>query len=120
MGTPVYYDYGSNLYYQDGNVIYDGTVVATEDEYVQQAQAIVSSIPDVDAEKIELLPLGVFALTDGYGDVEDSTLFLQLAISKERIFNLTENEAGALLHFADGQTQQWTMVRLDEPQQRNP
>ena len=31
------------------------------------------------------------------------------------IGDLTENEAGALLHFEDGQTQQWTMIRLDEP-----
>ena len=163
MGTPIYYDYGTNLYYEGGNVVYNGQVVATADQYAQQAQAIVSSIPEVDAKKVEWLPLGVFALTDGYGDAEDSTLFLQLAISKERIiagtfrntatdsvfevegtideksqraawgpvgeewpimetgiFNLTENEAGALLHFADGQTQQWTMVRLDDPQERKP
>ena len=161
--TPIYYDYGTNLYYDGGNVVYNGQVVATADQYAQQAQAIVSNIPDVDVKKVEWLPLGVFALTDTYGDVEDSTLFLQLAISKERIiagtfrntatdsvfevegtideksqraawgpigeewpimetgiFNLTENEAGALLHFADGQTQQWTMVRLDDPQEQKP
>ncbi|TWT88250.1 hypothetical protein Mal64_17290 [Pseudobythopirellula maris] len=32
------------------------------------------------------------------------------------LYNLTENEAGALLHFEDGQTQQWTLVRLDDPE----
>ncbi len=32
------------------------------------------------------------------------------------IHNLTEDEAPALLHFADGQTQQWPMVRLEEPE----
>ena len=163
MGTPVYYDYGTNLYYENGNVISDGKIVATEDEYAQQAKSIASNIPEVDEKKVEWLPLGVFALTDGYGDVEDSTLFLQLAISKERIiagtfrntatdsvfevegtvdeksqraawgpvgeewpimetgiFNLTENEADALVHFADDLTQQWTMVRLDEPQEQKP
>lgn len=105
------------------------------------------------------MPLGVFALTNKDGDVEDSTLFLQLAISKEGIiagtfqntatdksfevegtidadsqraawgpvdqdwpimetgiYNLTENECDALIHFANGQTQQWTMSRLDEPE----
>lgn len=31
------------------------------------------------------------------------------------LYNLTENEASALLHFEDGTTQQWTMARLDEP-----
>ena len=35
------------------------------------------------------------------------------------IYNLTENEAGALLHFEDGQTQEWTMIRLDEPDKNN-
>ena len=32
------------------------------------------------------------------------------------IYNLSESEAGALLHFEDGQTQEWTMVRLDDPE----
>jgi hypothetical protein len=31
------------------------------------------------------------------------------------IAGLTENSAAALVHFADGQTQQWLMVRLEEP-----
>ena len=96
-------------------------------------------------------------MTQKDGSVEDSTLFMQLAVSKEGIiagtfqntatdksvevegtidresqraawgpvgeswpimetgiYNLTENESGALLHFAGGESQQWTMVRLDE------
>ena len=102
----------------------------------------------------------MFAVVQKDGDVEDATLFMQLAISKEGIiagtfqntatektvemegtidsesqraawgpvdeqwpimetgiYNLTENECGALLHFADGQTQQWQMVRLDESEE---
>ena len=106
--------------------------------------------------------MGIFALTQKDEEsAEDSTLFLQLAISKEGIiagtfqntstdesfevegtvdaksqraawgpvgedwpimetgvYNLTENESGALLHFEDGQTQQWTMFRLDEPKEQ--
>jgi len=31
------------------------------------------------------------------------------------ISNLTEDESPVLVHFADGQTQQWLMVRLEEP-----
>lgn len=31
------------------------------------------------------------------------------------ISNLTEDEAPALIHFADGQTQQWLLVRLEDP-----
>jgi DNA-binding CsgD family transcriptional regulator len=30
--------------------------------------------------------------------------------------NLTKNETRVLVHFADGQTQQWLMVRLENPQ----
>jgi hypothetical protein len=36
-------------------------------------------------------------------------------IMETGIANLTENTAPALVHFADGQTQQWLMVRLEEP-----
>ena len=122
-----------------------------------QAYAIANDLPEVDPEAIDWLPLGVFALTQKDGSVEDATLYLQLAISKEGIiagtfqntatgktfevegtideksqraawgpvgeswpimetgiYNLTENEAGALLHFESGETQQWTLVRLDE------
>ena len=158
-GEPVYYDYGTDIYYEGDNVYYDGEVVATSDEYAEQAQALAEDVPDVDPDKVDWLPLGVFALAEKESeDVEDATLFLQLAISKEGIiagsfqntatdktvevegtidrdsqraawgpvdeswpimetglYNLTENQAGALVHFADGQTQQWTMVRLDDP-----
>ena len=31
------------------------------------------------------------------------------------IVNLTKDDAPALPHFSDGQTQQWLMVRLEEP-----
>lgn len=155
----MYYDYGTNIYYEGDNVYYDGEVVATADEYAEQAQALAEDIPEVDPDKVDWLPLGVFALTEKESeDVEDATLFLQLAISKEGIiagsfqntatektvevegtidresqraawgpvdeswpimetgiYNLTENQAGALVHFGDGKTQQWTMVRLDDP-----
>lgn len=156
---PVYYDYGTNLYYEGDNVYYEGDVVATSEEYAAQAQTIASSVPEVEPTDVEWMPLGVFALTENGGSVEDATLFMQLAISKEGIiagtfqntateksvevegmidqesqraawgpvgeswpimetgiYNLTENEAGALLHFADGQSQEWQMSRLDEPE----
>jgi hypothetical protein len=35
------------------------------------------------------------------------------------ISNLTQDSAPALIHFADGQTQQWLLVRLDEPNAPN-
>ena len=37
-------------------------------------------------------------------------------IMETGIVNLTNDTAPALVHFADGQTQQWLMVRLNEPE----
>ena len=36
-------------------------------------------------------------------------------IMEAGISNLTEDTVPALVHLADGQTQQWLMVRLEEP-----
>ena len=37
-------------------------------------------------------------------------------IMESGIVNLTEDNAAALLHFDDGQSQQWLLVRLEEPE----
>ncbi len=160
---PIYYDYGTTVYYEGDNVYSDGEVVATADEYAEQAQTIANSVPDVEPDAVEWMPLGVFALAEKDAtSAADSTMFLQLAISKEGIiagtfqnkatdasfevegtiddksqraawgpvgkdwpimetgiYNLTENESNSLLHFDDGQTQEWTMFRLDEPEDVN-
>jgi hypothetical protein len=157
---PVYYDYGSNVYYENNVVYYEGEPVGSSEEYAQQAQQIAAAVPEVVPEQAEWLPLGVFALTADDPSAEDATIFLQLAVSKEGIiagtlrntatdaavevegtvdsesqraawgivgeqwpimetgvYNLTENDAGALLHFEDGQTQEWRLVRMDEPEE---
>ncbi len=36
-------------------------------------------------------------------------------IMETGIANLTQDSSPALVHFADGSTQQWLMVRLEEP-----
>lgn len=36
-------------------------------------------------------------------------------IAETGIYNLTQDSAPLLLHFADGQTQQWLLVRLADP-----
>ena len=162
FSEPVYFDYGTNIYYEGDNVYYEGEVLCSSEEYAQQAQEIAAAVPeDVDPDKVEWMPLGVFALVQKDGSAEDATLFLQLAISKEGIiagtfqntstnesfevegmidqksqraawgpvgekwpimetglYNLTENEADALLHFESEETQQWTMVRLDDPEKK--
>ncbi|MCC9641870.1 hypothetical protein LOC71_06250 [Rhodopirellula sp. JC740] len=164
---PIYYNYGENIYYQDGMVYSDGEVIATEEQYAQQAEAIIASAPEVDAaatedaaEESDWMPLGVFAVTpDGQESGPEPTLFLQLVLSKQGILsgtlndettdttqaiegmvdkesqrsawnvvgktrpimetgivNLTKDTAPVLVHFADGTTQQWLLVRLDDPQ----
>jgi len=156
-GGESYYDYGENIYYQDGAVYSEGEQVATAEKYVQVAEQIATSIPEV--KNPDWMPLGVFAITqDGQADGPPPTMFVQLTVSKEGIiagtfqntasstaqpiegmvdkrtqraawlisgktrpimetgvFNLTKDTAPALLHFADGQTQQWLLVRMDEP-----
>jgi hypothetical protein len=156
---PVYYNYGSNVYYDDGSVYYGDEVVATEEEYAAQAEAIATNVPDVRPAVEDWMPLGVFALTtDGEPTGADPTMYLQLAVSKQGVIsgtfqntttntvqqiegmvdkqtqraawtavgkarplmetgivNLTQDATPALVHFADGTTQQWLMVRMEEP-----
>jgi hypothetical protein len=157
---PVYYSYGDNVYYDDGQVYYGTQPVATADEYAQQAETIATSIPDVTPAESDWMPLGVFAVTpDGEPNGADPTFYLQLAVSKQGIIsgsiqntandkvqpiegmvdkqtqraawtvkdqtrplmetgivNLTEDSAPALLHYADGTTQQVLLTRLDKPE----
>jgi hypothetical protein len=160
---PVYYNYGENVYYDDGAVYYGDQQVATADEYADQAEAIATSIPtDVQPKAEDWMPLGVFAVTqDGDSGDDDPTMFLQLAVSKQGIIagqfqntatnvvksvegmvdketqraawtavgetrplmetglgNLTQDTAGVLVHFADGETQRWLLARLNQPQQQ--
>lgn len=81
---PYYYDYGTTVYYEDNYVYYGDKQVASADTYYQQAEKIAESVPeDADPENVEWLPLGVFAI--GEGDVADTNMVLQLAVSKEGI-----------------------------------
>ena len=158
---PTYYNYGDNVYYDDGSVYYGDQPVATADEYAEQAEAIATNIPtDVKPAAEDWLPLGVFALTqDGESASAEPTMFLQLAVSKQGIVtgmfqntasgtiktvvgmvdkqtqrvawtaegedrplmetglgNLTQDTAGALVHFANGDTQRWLLARLNKPE----
>lgn len=158
---PIYYNYGDNVYYDDGSVYYGDQPVATAADYAQQAAAIVASVPEAKPAAEDWMPLGVFAITtDGKPNDADPTMYLQLAVSKQGVLsgtlqntatdavqtiegmvdketqraawtvtgkttpimetgisNLTQDTAPALVHFADGSTQQWLLVRLDKPKE---
>lgn len=161
--SPVYYNYGENVYYEQGMVYSGDEQIATAEEYAAQAQEIATSNTEV-GESTEWMTLGVFALTqDGPSESSsEPTIFLQLVVSKEGvingtvhdsasnktqniegavdaksqraawvvsgksspimetgIYNLTTDDAPALLRFSDGQTQQWLMVRMDEPSRKS-
>lgn len=80
----IYYNYGDNVTYQDGNVCYDGKVDATQAQYAQQA----TQIAEVGAkakppEDEKWQPLGVFAMT--MGNETTSNDIFQLAINKDGI-----------------------------------
>ncbi|MDG2223981.1 MAG: hypothetical protein P8L85_21555 [Rubripirellula sp.] len=84
------YDYGDNIYYQGGDVYYGDSIVASEQEYAEQAQAIVETAPEPTAaaaaqvSQDDWMPLGVFAITaDGEASGPPPSMFLQLAVSKD-------------------------------------
>ncbi len=156
---PIYYNYGQNVYYDDGSVYYGDQVVCSEEEYADQAEAIATNTPQEKPADDEWMSLGVFALTsDGQPTEVEPTMFLQLAVSKQGVIsgtfqntatdsvqevegmvdkqtqraawtakgktrplmetgigNLTKDTTPALIHFADGTTQQWLLVRLNKP-----
>lgn len=157
-GEPIPYNYGDNVYYDGGTVYDDGEAVASSEEYAQQAENIATNIPQADADQVEWMPLGVFALSMDEAQGPEPTIFIQLAVSREGIvagtyintakdgkqslegsvdlksqraawtvvdqkwpvfetgiYNLTQDTAPILVHFADGQTQQRLLVRVNMP-----
>ncbi len=81
---PVYYDYGSNIVYNAGNVYVDAAPVATAAEYAQQAiQLADAGRTAKPPEKEDWQPLGVFALVRGEEQTSDK--IFQLALSRDGV-----------------------------------
>jgi hypothetical protein len=158
---PLYYNYGSNVYYQDNTVYYGSTPVASAADYAYQAEQIATNVPETPPSVDSWMSLGVFAIMpDCSAEGADPTMFLQLAVSKEGVVagtwqntvsgttksvegmidsetqraawtevgktrpimecgigNLTQDTAPVLVHYADDTTQQWLLVRMEEPPQ---
>ena len=160
-GAPLYYDYGSNFYYDNGFVYLNDRRLCSAPEYYDQAVQIIDKAPKVEDNKDQWLPLGVFAVTQDASKPSD--MVLQLAVNKEGvirgtyfnskdnkakpikgmvdkeseravwtfadknknavimetgIYNLTKDETGVLVHFGKEQTQEWLMIRLNEPPEK--
>jgi hypothetical protein len=109
--TPYYY--GDNVYYSEEQVYYGDTVVATAEEYANQAAAIIDSAPEnVNPATSEWLPLGVFAVTqDKQASGPVPTLFMQLTVNKEGVL------AGTFKNETTGETQQLEGM-IDKKSQR--
>lgn len=103
---PVYYSYGTggNVVYQNNVVYVDGQQVGSAEQYYQDSMQLAESVPELSeeqAESIEWLPLGVFALTDE--GVNTSSMYLQLAVSKEGLISGTYyNESTGAVHPVEG------------------
>lgn len=103
---PVYYSYGEggNVYYEDNSVYLDGEEYCTATEYYDQATTIAEATPEwteEEAVEVEWMPLGVFALTSE--GVNASSMYLQLAISKEAVISGTfYNETTGVTHPVEG------------------
>jgi hypothetical protein len=109
--------------HQGDSIYYGDQVMASTDEYAQQAEQIAASAPEVAPDAAEWMPLGVFALTpDGQASGPDPTLFLQLAISKEGVLtgtfhNSATGSTETIEGMADKQSQRvaWNVVGKTRP-----
>jgi len=160
--SPIYYDYGNNVRYQDDNVYVNGQSSGTAPQYYDQAAALAATGTAANAPSDgNWLPLGVFAFCKP--DETKSDIAVQLAVNREGIirgnytdavanqtqqvhgsvdkktqrvaftagdnttnvvetglYNLTKKEAPALIHFGKDRTEQWLLVRLNQPQTGDP
>jgi hypothetical protein len=154
--TPMYYDFGTNVTFQDGTVYVNGKSAGSGEEYYKQATTLATQGAEAKAPADgDWLPLGVFALsknpaatsdvviqlavnkagvirgnyTDtvtnktqliaGSVDKETQRVALQVgdnqtAIIETGLYNLTKDEAPALVHASKDRTEQWLLVRMNK------
>ncbi len=114
---PYYYDYGSNVYYDNGYVYADGEEVASADAYTDEAIALADQGADTLAtapDDTEWMSLGVFALANE--EQGDPVMFMQLQVARDGTLagtyhNTTSNNTLPVQGAVDKQTQRavWTI-----------
>lgn len=93
-GAPIYYDYGSNVYY-DNNVVYvNDQPVGTAQQYAESAIQLADVTPPAESADVEWLPLGMFAVTTDEKTTE-AVMYFQLAVSKEGIIGGTYHNSSS-------------------------
>lgn len=85
--SPQYYDYSSGIYYEGDSVYNNEAPIASASEYYSQASEIANAPATATDQQEELMPLGVFAITE-VGATNSNTL-LQLAVDKQGIIKGT-------------------------------
>ena len=113
--APLSYNYGSNVMYQDGNVLVAGSSVGTAAAFSQQAADLAALGSQADVSPTEKwLPLGVFAMVRN--EQQHPQLIVQLAVNEQGILrgNYTDEvtDHTAPIHGAvDKETQRaaWTV-----------
>ena len=78
--NPIYYDYGSNVVYNDDEVYYGDQPFASADDFYQQAADIAGAAGPTDSNQGEWTPLGVFGLVQG--EQASASALFQLATNK--------------------------------------
>jgi hypothetical protein len=112
-----YYDCGINVVYRDNNVYVNGVLVASAPEYAYQAFQLAKVVPPPPEQKLEWMPVGVYALASSRGDL-DPNLVLQLAVTKEglisgTLYNRSTDVTVAVSGRVDSQTQR-VAIQLSE------
>jgi hypothetical protein len=106
---PIYYDYGTNVTYQDNSVYMNGQDLGSSEDYYNQATELAQQGTEADAPADgDWLPLGVFALSKDAKATSD--VVIQLAVNKEGIIrgNYTDtvtNKTQTIAGSVDKQTQ---------------
>src|SRR5262249_44717525 len=144
----------------DDGVYVEGQKTASAEEYAQQATTLADTGREAKVTKEEeWLPLGVFAMAQGYE--KTSNHIFQLAVNKQCVIrgnyydadnystaevygsvdkktqraawtvgdrktpvyeagiaNLTKNETTMVVHYGKDRSQQYTLIRIEEPEKK--
>ncbi len=119
--SPIPYDYGTNIYYQDDGVYFNGKRQYSADQYYQYVRTLALNEPPGVSEKSEWMPLGVFALQRPNADSPHA--ILQLAISKEgaiagTFYNVVTKNTRPVHGSVDRQTQRAAWMVGSGPEEK--
>lgn len=112
--TPIYYDYGNNITFDNNNVYMNGQQVATANVYYNLAKELaMSGVNAQVSNDDQWMPLGVFALSQS--DSQQSEITLQIAVNKAGIIrgndtNDPTNQTHILQGAVDRKTQRAAFI----------